>query len=89
MYLPQFGIALEFQAAQHLGPVDYFGGEKVYEQQKRRDVRKKKLCAKNSCTLVEVFQGYAADDVVGVVQSHVATLDSQRPVGSPPTAEDE
>ena len=89
VYLPQFGIALEFQGAQHLGPVDYFGGEKAYEQQKRRDARKKKLCAKNSCTLVEVFQGYAADDVVGVVQSHIATLDSQWPVGSTPTVEGE
>lgn len=72
VYLPQYGIALEFQGAQHLGPVDYFGGEKAYEDQKRRDVRKKKLCGKHGCVLIEVFQGYVADDVVEMVHVHIA-----------------
>lgn len=72
VYLPGHRIAVEFQGAQHLGAVDYFGGEKAYEQQKRRDITKKRLCTKNGCALVEVFQGYVAGDVVGAIHMHIA-----------------
>jgi len=41
VYLPEYGIGIEFQGTQHLAAVDYFGGEKAFEQQKKRDARKK------------------------------------------------
>jgi hypothetical protein len=79
VYLPEFSIAVEFQGAQHVGPVDYFGGEKAYEEQKRRDARKKKLCAKNECVLIEVFQGYVASEIVAAIHSHTCQLSGRLP----------
>ena len=63
VFLPIHKIAIEFQGAQHIRPVDYFGGEKAFEQQKKRDERKIKLCQENKCQLIEVFQGYDKNEV--------------------------
>jgi hypothetical protein len=72
VYLPDFGIGIEYQGAQHLEPVDYFGGEKAFAQQKRRDARKRRLCHQNRCLLVEVFQGYDAKLEVAKIQGMMA-----------------
>jgi len=58
VFLPLHKIAIEFQGAQHIRPVDYFGGEKAFKQQKKRDERKVNLCQENNCQLIEVYQGY-------------------------------
>src|SRR5699024_4367958 len=50
VFLPLHKIAIEFQGAQHVRPVDYFGGEKAFKQQKKRDERKAKICEKNECS---------------------------------------
>ncbi len=63
VFLPIHKIAIEFQGAQHIRPVDYFGGEKAFKQQKKRDERKIKLCQENNCQLIEVFQGYDKNEV--------------------------
>jgi hypothetical protein len=63
VFLPIHKIAIEFQGAQHIRPVDYFGGEKAFKQQKKRDERKVKLCQKNNCQLIEVHQGYDKEEV--------------------------
>jgi len=64
VYLPEYNIAFEYQGAQHLGPVDYFGGESAFIAQQNRDKRKKKLCKKYGCFLHEVFQGYDPQELV-------------------------
>lgn len=63
VFLPIHKIAIEFQGAQHIRPVDYFGGEKAFKQQKKRDERKVKLCQENNCQLIEVYQGYDKNEV--------------------------
>ncbi len=64
VYLPHYNIAIEYQGAQHLQPVDYFGGEKAYKNQIQRDKRKKNLCKENDCMLIEVFQGYDPKEIL-------------------------
>lgn len=64
VFLPIHKIAIEFQGAQHIRPVDYFGGEKAFKQQKKRDEQKIKLCQENNCQLIEVFQGYDKNEVI-------------------------
>jgi hypothetical protein len=71
VYLPDFKIGVEYQGAQHLAPVDYFGGEKAFTEQQRRDERKKKLCRKNGCTLIEVFQGYNIFELKKVLREKI------------------
>lgn len=51
-YLPDYNIAIECQGIQHFESVDIFGGDKVFEENKRRDKLKYKLCDKNNIKLL-------------------------------------
>jgi len=55
IYIPDLNIGIEYQGKQHVVPVEFFGGEISFQENKKRDLRKKKLCEENSCTLYEVF----------------------------------
>ena len=55
IYIPDLNIGIEYQGKQHTLPVDFFGGNDSFEENKKRDFRKKKLCLENGCTLYEVF----------------------------------
>lgn len=63
IYFPKRNIGIEYQGAQHDNPVDYFGGEKTYKEQQKRDKRKARLCEKNGCTLIYVREGYDFDNI--------------------------
>lgn len=71
IYFPEFNIGIEYQGAQHLRPVDFFGGEDAYTEQQKRDARKLRLCRKNGCTLLYVYQGYEDEEVVSRIQSAI------------------
>src|SRR5699024_11599655 len=71
VFLPLHKIAIEFQGAQHVRPIDYFGGEKAFKQQKKRDERKAKLCEENECSLIEVYQGYKSNEVFKQIMSAI------------------
>lgn len=77
VFLPLHKIAIEFQGAQHIRPVDYFGGEKAFKQQKKRDERKLKLCQENNCQLIEVFQGYDKEEVLKKISTAIAESGQQ------------
>lgn len=53
IYIPSLNIGIEYQGQQHYKPVDYFGGEEKLNEQKERDLTKKKLCVKNGIKLLE------------------------------------
>jgi hypothetical protein len=55
IYIPDLNIGIEYQGKQHVVPIGIFGGEISFQENKKRDLRKKKLCEENSCTLYEVF----------------------------------
>lgn len=67
VYIPQYNIGIEYQGVQHTSPVNYFGGEPAFEKTKERDRRKKWLCAKNGCDLIEVMEGYEIQKVIADV----------------------
>ncbi len=59
MFLPDYNIAIECQGTQHFKPVDFAGkGEKwaveLFEENKKRDDRKLKLCFVNSINMVYI-----------------------------------
>jgi hypothetical protein len=58
IFIPKLKVAVEYQGLQHDQPVDYFGGREAFEQQKRRDERKKRLCEQNNVELIYVKEGY-------------------------------
>ena len=63
IFIPRLNLAIEYQGLQHDQPVAYFGGEKAYQETKKRDAKKKRLCKKNNINLVYVKEGYRFDEV--------------------------
>ncbi|QJX72000.1 hypothetical protein F-M6_0237 [Faustovirus] len=47
--------AVEFDGAQHLRPVDWFGGEAAFKRQIIRDKRKDRYCRAKNITMIRVF----------------------------------
>ena len=47
MYIPDFMLAIEYQGIQHYKVIDFFGGEKGFEEIQRRDKKKLSLAELN------------------------------------------
>jgi hypothetical protein len=69
IYLPEEGLALEYQGQQHFHPVKAWGGEEALRAVQARDARKAALCAERAVTLVAIdyteplSEGYVAERV--------------------------
>lgn len=68
VYIPEWGIGVEYQGEQHHRPVDLFGGEAAFTAQQERDARKRLLCTENNLTLIEVLPSYEIDEVLTLVR---------------------
>ncbi|MFT3886578.1 MAG: hypothetical protein QM713_00195 [Arachnia sp.] len=68
VYLPEIAVGVEFQGAQHDGPVDFFGGPEAYEAVQKRDARKLRLCKRHGVELVYARPGYDLDAVVAEIR---------------------
>lgn len=53
IYIPSLNVGIEYQGQQHYQPIDYFGGKEKLNEQKERDLTKKKLCIENGVKLLE------------------------------------
>ena len=51
-YLPEYNIAIECQGEQHFRPIDFFGGERVYELTVKRDITKLNLCKEHNINIL-------------------------------------
>lgn len=63
IYFPDLNLGIEYQGAQHLRPVDFFGGEEAFKMQQQRDQKKIDLCKKNRCKLIHVFENYDIENL--------------------------
>ena len=65
IFIPSINTAIEYQGQQHYEPIEYFGGEERFSENKERDTRKQILCKKNGITLIEwpYFQNITYTDV--------------------------
>ncbi len=68
IYFPEKNIGIEYQGLQHQRPVEYFGGQKAFENQKERDERKRRLCKENNCKLIYVSEGYNFRDLINELE---------------------
>lgn len=57
IYAPALNVGIEYQGEQHSEPVEHWGGAAALERQQLRDAKKKALCEKQGCRLVEVLAG--------------------------------
>lgn len=53
-YLPHYNVCVEYNGIQHYEPIDYFGGQKKFENQILRDNIKREYCKKNNIYLFEI-----------------------------------
>jgi len=78
IYFPLRSIGVEYQGAQHQNPVEYFGGEKAFEQQQKLDRRKSRLCNKHDCKLIYVYEGYNLEKIRQKIEDIIADKKSQK-----------
>jgi hypothetical protein len=71
IYFPNEKIAIEYHGKQHFEPVEFFGGEENFKQQKERDLRKIKLAESNDCKLIIVRKGYDFDKITKTVNDYI------------------
>jgi len=53
-YLPEYNTCIEFDGQQHFYPVDFFGGEKSFKLQQKKDNIKNKYCIENNIELIRI-----------------------------------
>jgi len=53
VFIPGEKFAIEYQGVQHYEAVDFFGGAAGLAERKKLDARKRRLCKKNDCSLIE------------------------------------
>lgn len=63
-YLPEYNICIEYHGKQHYVPIEYFGGQKNFETQIRRDNIKKEYCNKNNILLIDIPYTYNSIDTI-------------------------
>lgn len=76
IFFPDKGVGVEYQGAQHVKPVEYFGGAAAFERQQERDFRKRALFNENGCTLIEVHPGYNLGGVIRQVSLAISAHDA-------------
>ncbi len=69
IFIEDLNIAVEYQGLQHDEPVEFFGGEKAFVENQKRDARKRELCRKNQVTLIYVREGYNLDEILDVIKT--------------------
>jgi hypothetical protein len=73
VYVPTAGIAVEYMGQQHFEPLEFFGGEKAFQEVVARDRRKAQLCEANGVRLSYVrFDediGHRARELVDLITS--------------------
>ena len=62
IFLPEYGIAIEYQGIQHYRPVDIFGGEVGLSATVERDERKRRICDLAGVKLESIRYDESVDD---------------------------
>lgn len=69
IWIPELKIGIEYQGAQHDKPVEFFGGQKAFDENLKRDARKRQLCKENGVKLIEVREGYSIEDIMLIINN--------------------
>lgn len=54
IFVPEMDVGIEYMGRQHFEPVEFFGGEESFDEQEKRDERKKEICEKRAVDLYYV-----------------------------------
>jgi hypothetical protein len=79
VFLPERGVALEYQGAQHDKPIGFFGGDRSFKEIIERDKRKLKSCLENNVRLIYVREGYDLQAVLEEIKRSPARESDDMP----------
>lgn len=74
IFIPDLNIGIEYQGKQHSIPLAIFGGEENFQENVKRDKRKKLLCEENQCKLFEVFPEDDFFEFIEQLQAYIEKL---------------
>lgn len=74
VWFPGYKIGIEYQGQQHDRPIEFFGGEKSFEENKKRDERKRMLFNENNAFLIEVREGFDFEILCEEIKSYIIKL---------------
>jgi hypothetical protein len=69
VWIPEIGVAIEYNGLQHSEPVEYFGGAEGLTSTRMRDEKKRSLAADNGVRLIEVDQDTNISNILAEIQS--------------------
>ena len=72
IYFPELKIGIEYQGEQHSLPIEHFGGEEGLKMRLKLDKKKKELCDKNGCILIEVFPNYEIEATLKIIENEIS-----------------
>ncbi len=61
MFLPELNTGIEYQGAQRSSSIEHWGGKDALSRQRERDARKRELCSRVDCRLIEIWAGTQLD----------------------------
>ena len=76
VYLPELGLAFEYQGQQHFHPIRAWGGEEAQQKVRERDACKARTCAERGVTLI------AIDYTEPLTETYVRGVLSEQGVGA-------
>lgn len=71
IYIPALKLAFEYQGLQHSKPIDFFGGEKAFIENQKRDNLKKQKCKQAGVYLIEVYPDYDFEYIKNIINQHL------------------
>lgn len=69
-YLPDYNICIEYNGKQHYEPVEFFGGKKNFNEQRKRDKIKEKYCKENNIPLL-VIPYWEFDNIEKILEENL------------------
>jgi len=69
IFIPKYNLAIEYNGQLHYQSIEYFGGDKKFELQQKRDELKRKKCKDNDCILFEMKYDYNENDYEKLVDN--------------------
>lgn len=69
-YLPDYDMCIEYHGRQHYEPVEFFGGKKNFNEQRKRDKIKERYCKENNIPLL-VIPYWEFDNIEKILEENL------------------
>lgn len=74
-YLPDYKTCIEFDGLQHYQPIEYFGGEVVFEKTKKSDFLKNSFCKKIGINLIRISYKIKSSEIDFILNKEIPKME--------------